>query len=259
MSDHAAEFEVRIAARPVTVFALFVNQAAFAKWMGADMGVATIEPEIGGAVRVEYGGGFKIAAGEVVALESPRHFAFTWGYEDAQPFAAGSTRVDITLAEDGAGTLLTLRHTGLPSDVAAREHAGGWRLYTGIIGNMAAHAQYGAGLAERVNAWFEAWGATDAGRRGELLALCMADDGAFHHPMARTTGRDELSGHIASSQRHMQGLVLEPDGAHEQVQEHVRFPWKVTKDGATLASGTNVATLAADGRFATVVGFTNPA
>lgn len=258
MSEHTAEFEIHIAAQPVTVFALFVNQAAFAKWMGAEMGVATIEPKVGGAVKVVYGGDFKTAAGEVVALEPARHFAFTWGYEDGQPFAAGSTRVDITLEASNGGTLLRLRHSGLPSEIAALEHAGGWRLYTGIIGNMAAHAQHGAGLGERIAAWFAAWNEADVAKRAASIVACIADDGAFRHPMARTTGHAELAGHIASSQRHMQGLTLEPDGALEQVHEHVRFGWKVTKEGATVASGANVATLAPDGRFAVVVGFTDP-
>ena len=37
MSDHAAEFQVHIAAEPITVFALFVDRQAFAHWMGAQM------------------------------------------------------------------------------------------------------------------------------------------------------------------------------------------------------------------------------
>ena len=75
--------------------------------------------------------------------------------------------------------------------------------------------------------------------------------------MARASGHTELSEHIASSQQHMRGMTLEAGGAPEQAQEHVRFPWKVTKDGATLATGTNLVTFADDGRFAMVVGFTD--
>ncbi len=258
MSEHTAELHVRIAARPVTVFALFVNRAAFAKWMGADMGIATIEPELGGAVRVEYGGGAKIAAGKVVALDSPRHFAFTWGYEDGQPFAAGSTRVDITLEEDGDYTVLTLRHSGLPSEIAAREHAGGWRLYTGIIGNMAACAQYGASLGDIVRGWFDAWAEDDAEKRAALVASCFAEDGTFHHPYALVSGREQLSAHIASSRRHMQGMTLELDGKPEQVHHHVRFRWRVVREGEVASTGENVAALGADGLLASVVGFTEP-
>ncbi|MBT8403726.1 MAG: SRPBCC domain-containing protein, partial [Gemmatimonadetes bacterium] len=197
MSEHAAEFEVHIAARPETVFSLFVDQAAFAQWMGAQMGVATIEPRVGGSVRVDYGGGWKIASGEIVELAAPERFSFTWGYEDGQPFAVGSTRVDITLAATDTGTRLTLRHSGLPSEVAAREHGSGWRLYTGILA------------------------------------------------------------HIAAAQRHMQGLVIEAAGAVEQVHQHVRVPWRVTKDGETMFTGANVATIGPDGRFTSVVGFTD--
>jgi uncharacterized protein YndB with AHSA1/START domain len=258
MSEHAAEFEMSIAARPETVFSLFVDHAAFAEWMGAQMGVATIDPRVGGAVRVEYGGGFKIASGEVLALEEPTRFSFTWGYEDGRPFAAGATRVDITLAAVGDGTLLTLRHSGLPSEVAAREHAGGWRLYTGILSDRAAKAEHVAGLEKVIAAWFAAWAEDDPEARLEQLRVCLADGGQFHHTMARATGREELSSHIASSRRHMQGVTFEQGGAHEQVQEHVRFPWRVMRqDGVQIASGENVFTLAPDGRIATLVGFTD--
>ena len=47
-------------------------------------------------------------------------------------------------------------------------------------------------------------------------------------------------------------------GFGEYGDEHVRFAWQVSKDGATLSTGTNVATLAPDGRFQTVAGFTDP-
>jgi uncharacterized protein YndB with AHSA1/START domain len=45
----------------------------------------------------------------------------------------GSTTVEITLAPEGAGTVLRLRHMGLPSDDARQRHHGGWALYTGRL------------------------------------------------------------------------------------------------------------------------------
>jgi hypothetical protein len=41
--------------------------------------------------------------------------------------------VEITLTPDGAGTILRLRHVGLPNDVERRSHPGGWHLYTGKL------------------------------------------------------------------------------------------------------------------------------
>ena len=55
-------------------------------------------------------------------------------------------------------------------------------------------------------------------------------------------------------------MTLARSGDVEQVHEHVRYGWKITDPtGTTISTGENVATLAPDGRFQTVVGFTGPA
>ncbi|MGH7557644.1 MAG: META domain-containing protein [Gemmatimonadota bacterium] len=70
---------------PETVFGFFTDPASFNVWMGAAIGNATTVPETGGEVRVEFPplGVFpaRVVLGEVVAIEPPRRFAFTWGYE----------------------------------------------------------------------------------------------------------------------------------------------------------------------------------
>ncbi len=38
--------------------------------------------------------------------------------------------VEITLTPDGQGTILRLRHTGLPTNEERESHRGGWSLYT---------------------------------------------------------------------------------------------------------------------------------
>jgi uncharacterized protein YndB with AHSA1/START domain len=45
----------------------------------------------------------------------------------------GSTTVEITLREDGDGTLLRLRHTGFPSEADADLHREGWEIYVGRL------------------------------------------------------------------------------------------------------------------------------
>jgi uncharacterized protein YndB with AHSA1/START domain len=41
--------------------------------------------------------------------------------------------VEITLTPDGPGTLLRLRHAGLPTDEERRSHNAGWNQYTGAL------------------------------------------------------------------------------------------------------------------------------
>jgi uncharacterized protein YndB with AHSA1/START domain len=53
---------------------------------------------------------------------------FTWGWEPQLfPIPPGSTTVEITLTPDGGGTVLHLRHSGLPDvpEVTA-SHGSGW-------------------------------------------------------------------------------------------------------------------------------------
>ena len=54
---------------------------------------------------------------------------FTFGWEgDGAPIAPGSSRVEITLAPDGDGALVTLRHYDLPSEMQDVD-AEGWDHY----------------------------------------------------------------------------------------------------------------------------------
>src|ERR671923_31702 len=102
--------EVRIAAPPEVVFPYFTDPARIVGWMGV---AALLDPRPGGTLRIE-ANGRDVVLGEYVEVDPPRRVVFTWGFDGAAPLVpAGSTRVEITLEPDGAGTLLTLRHHGL--------------------------------------------------------------------------------------------------------------------------------------------------
>src|SRR3954452_18269609 len=97
----AVEHELRVAARPETVFGYFTDPVRFVQWMGAE---ATLDPRPGGVCRVVFQpvasiaafdatfdddhrravgrldpSGARVMAGEFVAVEPPRRIAFTWG------------------------------------------------------------------------------------------------------------------------------------------------------------------------------------
>jgi uncharacterized protein YndB with AHSA1/START domain len=120
--DGTIERELRIAARPEIVFAHLVDPARMVRWMGA---TADLDPRPGGIFRVDYNGS-DIAAGTFVEVDPPRRVVFTWGWEaPGDPVPPGASTVEVTLAADGDGTLLRLRHAGLPADSIAG-HAEGW-------------------------------------------------------------------------------------------------------------------------------------
>ena len=116
------EREIRIVARPETVFAFFTDPAKMIQWKGTH---ATLDPRPGGIYRVSINER-NIARGEYLEVVPFSRVVFTWGWEgEGQPLPPGSTTVEITLTADGEGTIVRLRHLGLPAE--HREiHAEGW-------------------------------------------------------------------------------------------------------------------------------------
>lgn len=124
-TSEVIEREVRIAARPETVFAFLTEPARMVKWMGA---MAVLEPRPGGTYRVVINDR-DIAGGRYVEVVPNHRVVFTWGWEaPGHPVPPGSTTVEVTLTPDRDGTILRLVHRGLPA--AARDiHNQGWGHY----------------------------------------------------------------------------------------------------------------------------------
>ena len=115
-----------IAASPTTVFSYLTESEKFAAWMGVG---AELDPRPGGKYRIDVDGEHT-AAGVFRELDPPRRLLMTWGWEDNAAVPPGSTMVEITLTPTGAGTVLRLRHTGLPTNDERQSHHRGWSLYT---------------------------------------------------------------------------------------------------------------------------------
>jgi uncharacterized protein YndB with AHSA1/START domain len=113
--------EVRIAARPETVFGFFTDAELLLRWKGVS---ATLEPRPGGIYRVVMNDRDTVL-GEYVEVVPHSRVVFTWGFEGAGPVPAGASTVEVTLEPDGDGTLVRLVHRDLPAP--ARDlHARGW-------------------------------------------------------------------------------------------------------------------------------------
>jgi uncharacterized protein YndB with AHSA1/START domain len=126
------EREVRIAARPETVFEFFTDPEKMVLWKGRE---ADLDPQPGGVYRVEMADKI-VARGEYVEVDSPSRVVFTWGWEgqESGPHSVppGSSRVEVTFEPDGEGTLVRLRHFDLPEE-ARQIHGEGWDLYLGRL------------------------------------------------------------------------------------------------------------------------------
>jgi uncharacterized protein YndB with AHSA1/START domain len=119
------EHEVRIAARPETVFGYFTDPAKMAAWMGRH---AILDPRPGGVCRVEINDAAAML-GEFVRVEPYSRVEFTWGWEqDLFDVPPRSTAVEVSLIPDGAGTIVRISHRRLP-DRSIAAHRAGWEHY----------------------------------------------------------------------------------------------------------------------------------
>lgn len=121
----AVEVEVRIAARPETIFPFFTDPAKMTRWKGV---TADLDARPGGIYRVNITGR-DIAQGKYVEVVPHSRVVFTWGWEgEGNPVPPGSSTVDVTLTPDGDETVVRLRHYDLPAD-QRDGHREGWQHY----------------------------------------------------------------------------------------------------------------------------------
>jgi uncharacterized protein YndB with AHSA1/START domain len=122
----AVEVEIRIAAKPETVFDFFTDPDKMIQWMGRS---AELDARPGGAFRCDINGD-AIAAGQYLELDPPSRIVFSWGWEGEDAVTKpGASRVEVSLAADGDGTRLRLTHHDLPTAESAEKHGHGWRHY----------------------------------------------------------------------------------------------------------------------------------
>lgn len=230
---------IEIRARRDRVFSFFTDSVLFAKWWG---GGSSIDPTVGGAVKIRYPDG-STASGEVREIVPERAIVFTYGYDDPKkPIAPGGSLVTITLSDTPAGTRLDLRHD--VADEATRDHhVTGWRHQLAVFAHVA--AAYDPAV---IAAWFAAW------KDPSHLVVAVTPEITFRDANGCTTGLEELIAHIEAAKRFMPNIQLEPIAAPRHEQGTVIADWAYIRDGATIATGTNVFRLDLDGKITECVG-----
>jgi uncharacterized protein YndB with AHSA1/START domain len=119
------QLEIWINASPETVFALLTEPVAMTTWL-AELVDADARPD--GIFNISGPSGLSIA-GTYREVVPSRKVVFTWGgVEGLKP---GQSTVEFLLEPDRGGTLLRLRHYGLPGP-AVEPHRRGW-VYSGLV------------------------------------------------------------------------------------------------------------------------------
>ena len=131
------EREIFITLPPEEVFRYLVEPMLMARWIGLSH---DLDPRPGGRFRVEVSKG-NVASGRYVEVVPSRRVAFTWGWESQDPglsvLPPVASLVEVDLQAEDRGTLLRLRHSRLPTDLAGR-HGERWSLYLAELQSSAA-------------------------------------------------------------------------------------------------------------------------
>ena len=126
------EVEHRVSGSPDAVFTYFTDPDKHRRWYGVDV---ELDPRPGGAYRIMVAPQVW-ARGEYLAVEPPHRLLLTWGWEGnldlphtLQAVPPGSSTVEFRFVPDGDGTIIRVRHTGLPTEDSGWAHRLGWDSY----------------------------------------------------------------------------------------------------------------------------------
>ncbi|WP_431041432.1 nuclear transport factor 2 family protein [Streptomyces sp. P1-3] len=111
--------------------------------------------------------------------------------------------------------------------------------------------------AAAVARYFEAWNATDPERLAKAVAAAWTESGSYTDPLADVQGHEQLAAVIAGVHEQFPGFEFRHTGTVDGHHDTARFTWELVSgaDGSAPVAGSDVITLAEDGRIRTVLGF----
>ncbi|MEW2115653.1 nuclear transport factor 2 family protein [Streptomyces sp. NPDC005474] len=111
-----------------------------------------------------------------------------------------------------------------------------------------------ATAAER---YFAAWNAEGEEAIAKAVSDAFTEDATYTDPLADVAGHEGLAAAIAGAQAQFPGFEFRMKGSVDGNHNIARFSWDLVSkaDGSSPAGGSDVITLADDGRIITVSGF----
>ncbi|WP_328974723.1 nuclear transport factor 2 family protein [Streptomyces canus] len=108
-----------------------------------------------------------------------------------------------------------------------------------------------------VSRYFEAWNAREPKARTKAVAAAWAVGGGYTDPLADVVGHEQIAAVIAAAHEQFPGFAFRLTGAVDGHHDTARFSWELVSevDGSAPVAGSDVITLAGDGRIRSVLGF----
>lgn len=111
-------------------------------------------------------------------------------------------------------------------------------------------------LTTTVDTWLRAYAEPDAAVRTTLIAQVWVPDGELVDPPVTGAGADGIDAVARALQAQFPGHAFRRTSAVDAHHDVARYTWAMlAPDGATALTGTDVVTVADDGRLARVAGF----
>ncbi|MFC9626473.1 nuclear transport factor 2 family protein [Streptomyces sp. NPDC056930] len=110
---------------------------------------------------------------------------------------------------------------------------------------------------DAVQRYFVAWNAATPEDLEKAVAAAFTESATYTDPLADVRGHEELTATINGAHQQFPGFEFRPTGTPDGHHDIVRFSWELvsTADGSAPVAGSDVLTLADDGRITSVSGF----
>ncbi|MFD8686215.1 nuclear transport factor 2 family protein [Streptomyces sp. NPDC059651] len=110
---------------------------------------------------------------------------------------------------------------------------------------------------DAVQRYFAAWNAATPEELEKAVAAAFTEDATYTDPLADVQGHEALAAAISGAQQQFPGFAFRQDGAVDGHHSLARFGWELVAgaDGSAPVAGSDVITLADDGRISSVSGF----
>ncbi|HEY1042262.1 MAG TPA: nuclear transport factor 2 family protein [Telluria sp.] len=110
--------------------------------------------------------------------------------------------------------------------------------------------------AEIAAQYVRVWNENDPARRRAMIDHAFTPQVSYVDPLMQSAGQDGLDAMIAAAQAQFGGLRFTVAGTPDGHHDVVRFAWSLGEsDTGPLASGTDIAVVAPDGRIERITGF----